>query len=416
MENEEHLGQAKIEFDGNHATASLIDEKTRIKTPEELIALLGIDLDVWEIERELVNKWEIARRNDQKQLEFSQGKIDGYISDDGDFTVEPLWQVKVWLVKKKPEPLEPVVQPIKINVEPIGLPTARRYERKRALLVFDPHFGFKRNIQTGKLTPFHDRTAISIAIQLAQQFGPDVFGLGGDGLDLADWSDNYVRSPEFYLTTQPALIECAWVLGQLRKYSQAGFYVPGNHEDRLTRAMQKHLYQVYNLKPVNRLKEDPPMTVQNLLGLEGMDIEYVGEYPDGEYYLNPFFSVIHGKIARQPGATSAAYVGDSQVSVAFGHIHRRELVSKTIWFHGESRVVEGLCPGCVCKIDGTVPGSTKNQNWQQGVAFVEYDDLDYNVDFIPIQDGEAYYRGSYFTARDYTKQLYAEYGEYFGEG
>ena len=70
-------GQAQYEEDGNRATASVISD--RITTPEQLLEYLEIDLDVWEVERTVVNKWEIARRNDQKHLEFTQGKIDGVI-------------------------------------------------------------------------------------------------------------------------------------------------------------------------------------------------------------------------------------------------------------------------------------------------------------------------------------------------
>jgi predicted transcriptional regulator len=58
--------------------------KTRIKTLEELVAHCEIDLSIWEVERFICNKWEI-----------------GANLDDGKITVEPLFQIKAFLKKKK---------------------------------------------------------------------------------------------------------------------------------------------------------------------------------------------------------------------------------------------------------------------------------------------------------------------------
>ena len=82
------------------------------------------------------------------------------------------------------------------------------------------------------------------------------------------------------------------------------------------------------------------------------------------------------------------------------------MVSKTLWYHGESKVVQAFCPGAVCKIDGTVPGSEEEATWQQGVAFIEYDDYGHNIDFVGINNGSAYYRGKHFLWEDYRNKLY----------
>jgi hypothetical protein len=57
---------------------------TRICTLEQLVAHCKVDLDTWEVERFVVNKWEVGAKN-------LAGKIE----------VEPLYQVKAWLKKKK---------------------------------------------------------------------------------------------------------------------------------------------------------------------------------------------------------------------------------------------------------------------------------------------------------------------------
>lgn len=58
----------------------------RITRLEDLIEVCEIDTDYWEIERWVCNKWEIGIKNSKNQIE-----------------VEPLFQIKVWLVKKTKE-------------------------------------------------------------------------------------------------------------------------------------------------------------------------------------------------------------------------------------------------------------------------------------------------------------------------
>lgn len=404
---EEPLNEEDAQFaeEGNVAVASSISGQ--IKTPEELLEVLGVDMEIWVKERAIVNKWPIARRKDKKDLVFEDGKITGTIEDKGDMTVQELIQVKVWLLKRKPDAIEPVIAPISLNIKPIGIPRSRSSRRKRGLLIFDPHFGFRKDARTGALSPFHDRRAISIAIQLAAKYLPDVTVWGGDILDLAEWSDKFVRSPDMRYCTQPAIVEASWTIGQTRQYSQEQIVMLGNHDIRMEDAISNHLSQVYFLRPANKLQSPPILSVPYLLALEDMDVQYISNYPDGVYYVNDALAVVHGDKARSPlGGTAAATLNDSLVSKVFGHAHRRELVSKTLWYHGEPKVVEAFSPGTVGKIDGSIPGSEGEPTWQQGVAFVEYDDEGYNADLIPIENGRAYYRGEYFVAEDYRPQLY----------
>jgi hypothetical protein len=403
MPNEE--GQVSFEEEGNTAVADVISD--RIKTPEELIEHLQLDLSVWKVEKSIVNKWEIARRKDTKELVFEDGKITGEIKDRGDFTVEPLYQVKLWLIRIHPEPIEPVISPINISITRTGIPRSRATERKRCLQICDPHFGYKRDFNTGQLIPFHDRRALSIVLQVAETFLPDVTVWAGDMQDLADWTEKFVRSPDMFHCTQPALVECAWVMGQVAKYSQESVVLKGNHDKRMEDAISNHLSQAYFLRPANKLDSPPALSIPYLLGLDDMEVQYIDDYPSGKYYLNDDLALIHGDVARAaPGATAAAILDKSQISKGFGHIHRRELVSKTLWYHGKPKVLQAFCPGAVCKIDKTVPGATDENTWQQGIAMIEYDDEGFNVDFIAINEGSAYYRGKHFLAEDYRPHLY----------
>lgn len=59
--------------------------RTRIHTLDQLIAYCEVDLNEWEVDRFVVNKWEIGS------------------AKDGQITVEPLYQVKAWLKRKVAE-------------------------------------------------------------------------------------------------------------------------------------------------------------------------------------------------------------------------------------------------------------------------------------------------------------------------
>ena len=71
-----------IKFNENKKGATIETPKsTRIKSIDDLIEHCDIDLDVWEIERYVVNKWEVGS------------------NVDGTIIVEPLFQIKAWLKK-----------------------------------------------------------------------------------------------------------------------------------------------------------------------------------------------------------------------------------------------------------------------------------------------------------------------------
>ena len=73
----------EIVFDNKKSGATLTSTKSnRIKTIDDLIEQCDIDLDVWGVDRYVVNKWEVGS------------------NVDGKIIVEPLFQVKAWLKKE----------------------------------------------------------------------------------------------------------------------------------------------------------------------------------------------------------------------------------------------------------------------------------------------------------------------------
>lgn len=54
-----------------------------VKTVEDALAKGNVDMDVWEVDRHVLNSWEVGAK-----------------TEDGTIAVTPLWQVKVWLRRK----------------------------------------------------------------------------------------------------------------------------------------------------------------------------------------------------------------------------------------------------------------------------------------------------------------------------
>jgi len=76
----------KDEHDGDGRTVS--SKGADIKNVDQLLAYLGVNTDEWEVDRHVLNKWEVGARDDE-------GKV----------VVTPLFQVKAWLKRKAREML-----------------------------------------------------------------------------------------------------------------------------------------------------------------------------------------------------------------------------------------------------------------------------------------------------------------------
>jgi hypothetical protein len=106
-----------------------------------------------------------------------------------------------------------------------------------------------------------------------------------------------------------------------------------------------------------------------------------------------------------PGDSAKAVINKTTYTTIFGHIHRRELVSRRIKSRDGDIIQHAICPGCACHIDGRVPGSTSEQQWQQGFAVVEYTDAIENIITISIDEGVAIYDGKVYKARNRDAEI-----------
>jgi hypothetical protein len=278
----------------------------------------------------------------------------------------------------------------------------------KALIVPDSQMGYRRDFQTGQLTPFHDRSAHDIIMQVADYDDFDAVTYLGDGLDFSEWSDKFAAEPEFYHTTQPALIEYAWFLSQMKEILPKSKHsmILGNHEDRVNKALRKHLYAACQLKPVTEIELDEPYTIRRLLGADELGVDVSDPYPNGEVWHGEHARCVHTDgISSNPGGTASKMINKITETTLVGHVHRLEKCTKTIDDYNGRRYVTAAACGCLCHIDYRVPGHTRSQNWQQGFAVLHYDTNSPVVELIPIIDGEAIYNGKKFVGLDYKELL-----------
>jgi len=351
---------------------------------DDLYEIFKVDLTKWNCYNHIVNYW--GSPND------------------------PRTQVKAWMELIESEAIRPVINPIEVTPKLFRVPRTQAGGRLLAMVVPDAHISFRRDLDTGELVPTHDRRALSVALEMARDTEPDVIVLAGDWMDMTEWTDKYVREPEFVLTTQPAIIECTWWMAQFRLACPQAriIYLKGNHENRLTKIMTTHVMYAHKLRPAAKIANSPLFSMDTLLGMANLDIEYIDDYPDGKFWLNDRLCIKHGDVTRsKEGDTARIEVSKSVYSQGFGHIHRLELATRRITSPEGTRYIYAFSPGCLCHVDGRVPGAKEDYNWHQGVAFVWYDE-DGTHDcpmLIAIEEGVAWMGDIKYQGIDPVEQI-----------
>jgi len=393
-EVEDAAARSSFTVDGNEASLEWSTGSGPIQTLEALVASHQIDLDVWVQHGPVThNTWTTPRaRRDADGFEYFQNH-----------------QVKAQFVKRQPEPVFPVLQPVTVATRYQPPPPPPTDGLGLSYIFADPHFGYLKDLKTARLTPFHHRPTLDLHLQLIAALQPDRVDVLGDWLDMTEWTDRFLRSPEFYWTTQPALLESAWWLGQIRElvpHARIALH-QGNHDKRMDDAVKAHLPAAYDLKAVDELDLPPALSLPKLLALHRLQVEWVGDYPNDQAWVNNLVVLEHGDRALSPGMTARAVAKESHEVHAFGHIHRFELVSKTLRPRGTTQVVTSFSPACSCWIDGRVPGSSPKSQWQNGGGLIEYevDGAGYNLTPIVMDQGRCFFRGQRFTGRDRVDEI-----------
>ena len=380
--------------DGNEATFEWESGMGPIRTLEELIESHKIDLNIWQQTGQVThNVWPTARaKHGADGFEYFQNH-----------------QVKATFIKKVPIPIFPVISPVTIEAQYKAPPPPRTSGIGVSYIFTDTQFGYVKDLKNAKLTPFHNRKVLDLHLQMIQLLQPDRVDILGDWLDMTEWTDRFIRDPEFYFTTQPALLESVWWLSQIRQIVPNAIISlhQGNHDKRIENALKTHMPAALDLKAVDELDLPPALSLPKLLALHKLQVEWIGDYPNDTVYLNPLLSVKHENKALSPGNTAKAVLRDAYETIVFGHIHRREMITKSVTTMEGTRYVTAVCPGCTCWTDGRVPGSNRDSQWQYGSLIAEYEiggEMN-NLTPILIEKDKLIYQKQLFEGRDRLEEI-----------
>ena len=316
----------------------------------------------------------------------------------------------------RPKPKWDLIQPAKpVYINAPKEPRKIKSRHKVWSVLPDPQIGY-RHID-GKWLPFHDEAAMDVALQITNwlYYNDRVDGVInlGDFLDLPS-QGRFEQEAAFAGTTQAAFDRGHKFLQEQRAAIGPDaeiVLIEGNHDRRMEKFIMINAASAWGLKRAN-IDELPVMSIPYLLRLDEIGVEYIDAYPAGAYWLTDNLRAIHGNKVRSGGSTAAAYTNaDPHISTIFGHVHRQELQSKTVFDRDGYIKSIAVSPGCLCRVDGAVPsvnGSTKVdgrpatywENWQQGVTVVTIDEHDEPFfEMVQINSGVAWFRGQKFTAK-----------------
>jgi metallophosphoesterase superfamily enzyme len=358
-------GKATFTEDPEGATVEVIDSE-RIKTLDQLLEECQVDLEVWKVDNYTVNKWEQASKN-----------------ESGDITITPLFQIKARLARI--QPLVPVIQPITFDKKYKADYDVTRIN-ERVLIIADAQIGFNNHLN-GEIETFHDVRAMNIILAILDKNHYETIIINGDMLDMTEAS-RYVQKPEFSRTLQPAINCLGQFLESIRKRAPKSkiVYLAGNHEIRLQNQIIENMKFAYGLTAYKQ--NIPLMSLRNILALDELDIEYIEDYPKGTYWIGDNLRIIHGEFT-----SITKELNTSHTNVIMGHLHRIETQSKTTFAKTGPQQVSVHGMGCLCKIDGTVPGVTARPNWQQGIMDVSVTEDFVGINHIQIVNGTCVYNG-----------------------
>lgn len=339
--------------------------KRYLNNTDQLLRERGLDPDDWEIANCVVNEW--------------------------DWHGETYKQLKVHLKRKRR--LEMVV-PARVKLGRVWSDFGTREhldddEAELVVFVGDQH------------APFQDPDLHKRFCEFLYDCVPSRGVLMGDTIDLANIS-RHPHDPDWQATTQECLDSAGQMLVEYREASERTAWVklPGNHEERLRRAIIDRLGDFVGLSPakVANLPDLPPiLNPAYLLRLDELNIKpvgYRGSYKHSKHVITPYLVATHGESSRAgSGASVLAALGKIDHSLVIGHTHRQALVQRTVaQSNGAPRLLQGGETGCMCMIkDGL--GYAPGPDWSNGfITAAVWPNGTFKLDLATYVDGKLHWR------------------------
>lgn len=353
------------------------------------------------LQRAGVDPSEVGRINKVKLSEYQSA----YKDSDGEAHILDLRAASVVLTPAwETGPEWPLVQPAApVKVTFAG--SARKASppadgMKRLLVLPDPQIGYRLGYD-GTPEPFHDEAALSAAVALARVVRPDRIVCLGDLLDLPGHG-RFQQEPSFAICTQRAIDRAHEWLAALAAICDRVTTIEGNHDARLSKQIMANSIASFGLKRANVPEAWPQMSVPALLRVEELGVEYIGGYPVGIAWIAPNLACVHGTKLKMSQVLS-----DETVCIVQGHTHKAAIAYRQRRTFDGPALMWAASPGCLCSVDGAVPGVnaalnektgrslSRPQDWHQGCAVISFDETGKRMpiyEFAPIHNGQLRWR------------------------
>lgn len=327
-------------------TAELVSAPMEtVGSPEELMALVGLDRDEWEVTNVTVNKY---------------NSMTGKAQDN---ELVWLYQLKIRCARRKPyDFLLPAIESTYVAPR---IKAAFTWDNARFVVIMGD-----------QQCPHVDERLHEKACHFIQYNRPDELVLTGDGLDFSDIS-RHGDNPEWDALAQDSINSCYSTYRDYRMADEEMAIVKllGNHDERVRQRLLQYFTRLYDIRPAWLHGEDEPRRVwdvHNLLRLDDLNISLIdpdGGYTHAQHQIAPQVAVRHGWIAKKgSGASALATLDALGYSIFVGHTHRQALVHKTMHeITGETTTLVAVETGCMCRIENGL-GYTVAPDWQQGFA------------------------------------------------
>jgi len=241
--------------------------------------------------------------------------------------------------------------------------------------------------------PFHSQRAWDVMLAVARDLrgegfhqGPDEIVCLGDFIDAYNLSSHGSRNPRVTINLEKEIFEANLLLNQLDEAfpNARKVFIEGNHETRLERFILQNASALFGVTEIKRL----------LKFGERLRWEWIPYGPNQAYkILGSNVLARHESLRTTPALT----IREAGSSLFYGHIHRREFVSKN---NLDGTKLFAGCPGWLGNSRALAFEYVRGiPNWQMGFAVLFFEKNVPYPFFVPINDdftavwGGKVYRG-----------------------
>jgi len=304
---------------GNQAT--LIVVSRQISTLDDALKYAEVDLTVWEVERFLVNSWEM-----------------GSVDKETGPCVTPLWQVKVWLRRRSPAPVERALEALieKVHVAKSYPVPKQNGHRMVEVALYDPHFGMLAwAAETGE--DYDLNIARHVVGDAAAQIAAQTKGLDLDYYLVVfgnDWM--HVNDPTALTPRGQNRLDVDGRLGKITEEAEGGLWdmvdmlakkapvkliwIPGNHDPQTSYWMLRATAQRYRNDGRVEVDTSPKPRRYHEYGVNLIGFLHGCDLPASRWKEMP--GIMAAEAARE-----GKFKGDQYREIHHGHKHTQKELS-----------------------------------------------------------------------------------------